>query len=224
VQHIWILLLAITTACGKVSDTPADGPETCDPTRVESCGAACTTCPATDERTVPTCDGTSCGTACVGGAPTCSDGSCSRLAFDFSSNTLDGLISRAPAGLVLAVRNHAGNLALAIDVTDLTEVSFQIPVCLGGSVNFTDKAVSASVMFDGGTATGDQFYVTASVPEPGSGSSLDLASYPANLSKTYQSNLALSQFSNTTTSITFQAGTFGQQFTGTIWFDDLTLL
>jgi hypothetical protein len=40
---------------------------------------------------------------------------------------------------------------------------------------------------------------------------------------TYTAPLSMSQFSNTATNLMFQAGTFGAQFSGTIWFDDIKI-
>jgi len=105
-------------------------------------------CPEANDRQTPTCNGTACDTSCTNAAPKCTDNSCSRLTWTFDSNMLDGITPRAPAGLTLAVRNHAGNLALAIDVTNLSEISFTIPLCLSGSVQLQTKMLSATVFFE----------------------------------------------------------------------------
>jgi hypothetical protein len=40
------------------------------------------------------------------------------------------------------------HLALAIDVTNLSEISFTIPLCLSGSVQLQTKMLSATVFFE----------------------------------------------------------------------------
>jgi hypothetical protein len=211
-------------AAGAIDATPGIDATTCTVhDTIQSCGPSCDVCTATGEREVATCNGVACGTACVGDAPRCSDNTCSRLLFDFDSNTLEGATPRAPQGLQLAVRNQAGNLALAIDVTNLTEVSFQVPVCISGTVNLTPRTLTARVFFEGGNSTGAQYYVQASVPDPVTGAFLGSQSFASGSYMTFSAPLSMSQFSNTTTSVTFQAGTFGAQFSGTIWFDDIKI-
>src|SRR5262245_38588657 len=151
----YLVWLGILAACGKVgggggepADAPggSDGAACPDPTSVNSCGAACVQCPGGGARELATCDGTACGLGCVANAPRCTDNSCSQLGWDFTSNTLEGITPRAPQGLVLAVRNHAGNLALAIAVTNLNtigEVSFRVPVCLSGTIDIVQRQLSA---------------------------------------------------------------------------------
>jgi len=236
---VWVGVLALA-ACGHVADDPGgedaappggDGSNnSCpDPTSVTSCGAACVACPGGGEREVPTCDGTQCGLGCFANAPRCNDDSCSRLGWDFTSNMLDGATPRAPAGLVLAVRNHNGNLALAIDVADLQatqEVSFVVPICVTGTIDIVSKNLTATIFFDDpslGTTGGEQFFFQASVPDPKNGAFLKQFGVAANASFQYVAPLSLSQFSNTATSVTFQAGTFGGPFHGTIWFDDIAI-
>jgi len=221
----WILLLVC--ACGSVkakSDAaPNDGTgsgSSC--TSVTSCGAACVMCPAPGGRELPTCDGTACGLACVDSAPKCSDNSCSKVVWTFDDGTLDGITPRAPNGLAIGVRAHNGNSALAMDVTNLSEVSFTIPICVTGTANFASRTLSAKITFEGGTSVGDQFYAQASVPQPTNGDFLSpTLSLPANIATTFSAAMSGSQMSATTTSIVFQAGTLGQQFSGTIWFDDI---
>lgn len=228
---VWVGALALA-ACGHVADHPGedaappggDGASCPDPTSVNSCGAACAACPGGGEREVATCDGTACGLACFANAPRCNDDSCSRLGWDFTSNMLDGATPRAPQNLQLSVRNHGGNLALAIDVTNLTEVSFRVPICLTGTIDIVSRNLTATVFFDDPNAAGgEQYYMQASVPDPKNGAFLKQDGVVANGPHAYVAPLSLSQFSNTATDVTFQAGTFGAAFTGTIWFDDIAI-
>ena len=218
-------------ACGSVKKDPAvDAAGTIDGTAactvhdtIDSCGAACVKCPAADERQTPTCNGTACGIACLNAAPTCSDNSCSRLTWAFDSNMLDGITPRAPNGLMLAVRNHAGNLALAIAVTNLTEVSFTVPICASGNLQLQNKTLTASVFFEGGNTAGDQYYVQTSVPSPMTGAFLATKALPSGSYITYSTPMNMSQFANTATTVVFQAGSLGAQFSGTLWFDDIKI-
>lgn len=181
-------------------------------------------CPAPGGREVPTCDGTSCGLACADSAPRCSDNTCSKVVWTFDDGTLDGITPRAPNGLAIGVRALNGNSALAMDVTNLTEVSFTMPICVTGNANFATRTLTATITFQGGNSTGDQFYVQASVPQPTNGEFLSpTLSLPANIATHFSAAMSGSQMSATTTSIVFQAGTLGQQFTGTIWFDDIKI-
>ena len=190
---------------------------------VESCGATCEACPPAAGRKVPICNGTTCEVACARAAPACTDGSCSQLTWSFDSNSLEGITPRAPAGLVLAVRNHNGNLALGIDVANLAEVSFKVPICLSGNIQLQTKTLTAKVFFDGGTATGNQYYVQTSVPAPMTGAYLVSTSMASGIQVTYSAPITMSQFANTATDVVFQAGSFGAQFSGTVWFDDITI-
>lgn len=228
----WVIGLL---ACGNVKNAPGtsqdaalpDGPAACTVhDTVDSCGAACTRCPAADDRQTPTCNGTACGVACLGGAPRCSDNSCSQLAWTFDANRIDGIAPRMPSGLVLAVRNHAGNLALAMDVTfgaSLGEVSFRVPVCVSGNLQLQTRTLSATVFFEGGTDTGNQYYVQSSVPAPMAGAYLTTTAVPSGSYVNYTAPISMSQFANTATDVVFQAGTLGAPFTGTIWFDDIKI-
>lgn len=188
---------------------------------VESCGAACVACPAAGDREIARCNGTACEVGCADSAPTCSDDSCARMAWTFDSNQLDGIAPRAPLGLRLVVRNHDGNLALAADVTNLSEISFTIPICLSGNIQLQTKTLSATVYFEGGTTTANDYFVQASVPAPRTGAYLATKSLSSNATFTYSSPISMSQFANTATDIVFQAGSLGVQFSGTIWFDDI---
>lgn len=209
---------------GAGQDAASDGPNVCTiRDTVDSCGALCTRCPPPGDRTTPTCDGTSCGLACLNNAPRCTDATCSRLVWTFDTNSLAGITPRAPAGLALAVRNHAGNLALAVDVVNPTEISFRVPLCLSGTVQLQTKTLTATIFFDGQAAGGDQFFVQTSVPMPMTGAFLTTKSLPAGTAFAYSAPLSMSQFSNTATDVVFQLGSLGAPFTGTIWVDDIKI-
>lgn len=120
------------------------------------------------------------------------------------------------------MRNHNGNLALAIDVTNLGEVSFKIPICLSGSLQLQTRTLSATVFFEGGTTPGDQYYVQTSVPSPMTGAFLTNKAMPSGAFVTYSAPISMSQFANNATEAVFQAGAFAQ-FSGTIWFDDIKI-
>lgn len=209
---------------GGVPDASPDASMVCTVhDTIDSCGPACTKCPAGDSRQVPVCDGTACAISCTNAAPRCTDNSCAQLVWAFDSNMLDGIAPRSPAGLALAVRNHGGNLALAIDVTNLGEVSFRIPICVTGNIQLQTKTLVATVFFEGGTDAGNQYYVQASAPAPMTGAFLGTKDLASGAFVTFSAPMSMSQFSNTATDVVFQAGTFGAQFSGTIWFDDIRI-
>lgn len=190
---------------------------------VDSCGPACVTCPAGDDRQSPICNGAACDVVCVDDAPRCSDNSCSRLAWTFDGNTLDGITPRAPTGLRVAVRSHNGNLALALDVTNLIEVSFVVPICVTGNLQVQSKTLHAKVFFEGGVTSGNDYYVQAALPTPRAGAYLVNIRMPSGVSVDYAAAMDMSQFSNMATDVVFQAGALGVQFSGTIWFDDIKI-
>src|SRR4051812_40517590 len=153
--------------CGDVKE-PADAapqgmhdaPALCtNMTLPSSCGPTCAMCTVTSDREVPACVSAACASTCKNDAPRCTDNSCSRVAWTFESASLEGATPRAPAGLSMQVRPFMNSSALALDVTNLAEVSFTLPVCLGGTINAAPKTLSARVYFQGGTATGEQYYV-----------------------------------------------------------------
>jgi len=231
-MRLHLLFIVCLLGCGSVKKGPGqddaaggDGSTACVVhDTIDSCGAACAKCTPADDRQMPTCDGAKCDVACLNAAPKCTDNSCARLAWTFDSNMLDGITPRAPNGLVLAVRNHAGNLALAADVTDLLEISIMVPVCLSGNLQLQTKTLSATVYFDGGDTSGTaQYYLQSSVPAPMTGAYLTQQALPSRAYVTYSAPLSMSQFANTATSIVFQAGTLGAHFSGTIWFDDIKI-
>lgn len=213
--------------CGSVNNTPDAPPDpsdgdTCAGNTVTACGAACETCESTDPRAEPSCDFQMCGTACIDGL--CSNQTCSKLVWSFDSGTVDGATPRLPAGLTLAVRNHLGSQALAIDVTSLTEVSFRIPICLSGTADLASKAFAMDVFFEGGDPNGMQYFAQVSVPSPANGQFVGgqsgvQAGTTFHFTGTVPNNIG----TQTATELTVQAGSFGAAFAGTIWFDNLTL-
>lgn len=234
-MRIWLLVVLV--GCGSVKGDEIDAPtaidaaidspvQTCtDMSSINSCGPACAVCSSTGDREMPTCNGNTCGITCRAGAPRCSDNSCSKTVFDFTSQTVDGITPRAPNGLVLAVRTFQGSPALAVDITNLSEISFRIPVCLSGNGPFSTRTLTAKVFYSGipATTTGGQFYVQASVPQPQTGAFLAMRSLDAGMVVNYTSPLSMSNQSAMTTDIVFQTGTYGQPFSGTIWFDDIKI-
>jgi hypothetical protein len=171
---------------------------------------------------VPTCDGTSCGTACIDGS--CSDQSCAKLAWRFDSGTLDGATPRLPVGLTLAVRNHLGSQALAIDLTSLTEVSFRIPICISGTAELANRMFSMDVFFEGGDPNGMQYFTQVSVPSPAAGQFVgNQEGVQAGTTFQFTGTVPINTGTQTATELTVQAGTFGAAFSGTIWFDNLIL-
>ena len=157
-------------------------------------------------------------------AAACSDDSCAQIAWNFDDADFDGATPRAPSDLQLAIRDFNGSPALAIDTTALTEVSFTIPVCGSGVLDGRTLTLSAKVFFDGGTDTGVQYYVQASMPDPDTtGAVLTQTGMASHTLTTYAVPLNMSSLSDGTTSVTFQVGTFGAAFAGTIYFDDIQL-
>jgi len=226
----------VVSGCGSVkkegdpvdampaSDMAIDMTETCTGDTVVACGASCTQCTTTNDREVPTCDGTSCGYSCVGSAPKCGDNSCSRTSWTFASNMLDGITGRTPAGLAIGVRNFNGEQAIAIDVTSLPpEVSFRIPVCLSGVVDMRALTLSYRVFFQGGTQQNENYYTQASVPSPQTGAYIGQRGVQAGLWVPHSGPLSMSQFSATTSEVTIQLGSYGASFSGTIWVDDIKI-
>ncbi len=185
---------------------------------VTSCGPSCQTCTVSSDRQVPTCDGLSCGVSCRNGDPTCTDNTCSRLLWNFDSGSLDGIAPRAAPGLT--VRSFNGNMALGVDISQLSEISFTLPICLSGTVDLHLKTFSFRVFFSGTDSGGPQYYVQSSVPTPQTSAYLDQIAVASGIWTMYSSPFGKSSFSASTTSITIQAGTYGASFVGTIWFDD----
>ena len=234
-MRIWFLVLLV--GCGSVKgddpidapkaiDAPIDSPvQTCtDMSSINSCGPACAVCSSTGDRETPTCNGNMCGTTCRAGAPRCSDNSCSKTVFGFTSQTVEGITPRAPNGLVLAVRTFQGSPALAVDITNLSEISFRIPVCLSGNASLSTKTLSAKVFFQGASiTTGGQYFLQASVPQPQTGAFVGSISLDSGTFIVFTAPLSMSNLSARTTDVVFQAGSYGAAFAGTIWFDDIKI-
>jgi len=230
-HRLHVVVIVLLVGCGTVKkDPPATDDArpgeagTCaDPNSVESCGAACTACEAPD-RATPTCDGVACDFACNDLAPQCTDASCSRVSWKFDSGMVDGITARTPPSLPLAVRNHAGNQALAIDVTSLTsEISFRIPICIAGTVDMSQKAFKATVFFEGGDPSMEQYYIQFATPQPGTRQYLGSRGVQAGQYVTLSGPFSMSSAGGAVTDVTIQAGSYGAAFAGTIWFDDIVI-
>jgi len=224
----FVVVVGVLVGCGSVkSSSPNDGPATgdgpaCAGDTVEACGADCAVCDSDDDRAMPTCNGASCGTACIDS--TCTDQSCSKLTWAFSSGKTDGATPRLPQGLALAVRNHLGSPALAIDVTSLTEVSFRIPICLSGTLDLRNTTFGMDVFFEGGDPNGMQYFTQVSVPGPANGNFVgNQAAVQAGTTFHFTGTVPNNTEQGMATELTVQAGTFGAAFAGTIWFDNLVL-
>lgn len=226
-RYLLVSSLALAAACGNVrdGDMARDAPAVCvDPTSIDTCGLACRRCETTGPRTLPTCDGVACGVACVGDAPKCSDNSCGQLAWSFT-NGLEG-VAASSAGLAMRVAQSplGTGPALGLDVTNLTEVSFRVPICLSGTLDVSPRRLVAQVYFQGGTSTGPQFFVQASTPDPASGNFVGpQLGVAANSPTTWSGMFSNNALTKVATQVTFQAGSFGQQFSGTIWFDNISI-
>jgi hypothetical protein len=234
-RFVWLVFLM---GCGSVNaksdasttgDSAGDGASIDSPSgcmvhdTVDSCGASCQKCTVNNDREVAACDGTTCGFTCVGGAPKCNDGTCSRLVWNFDDGSLGGAVPVAPNGLQLTVSAFNGNPALAMQVTSLVEVSFKLPLCVTGNADLHGKTATAQVFFDGGDPNGQQYYVQGSIPSPMNGAFLTQQAIQAKVFQTWTGQVNLSNFAGAATDLTFQAGTLGAQFSGTIYFDDITI-
>ncbi|HUS27162.1 MAG TPA: hypothetical protein VMZ53_01600 [Kofleriaceae bacterium] len=234
-----LLALVAMAGCGSVNDMPTkmdaapqgdghiDAVNTCTVhDQLASCGAQCAVCstPSSD-RMVATCDGTACGTACVGGAPRCTDMSCSRILFNFESDT-QGTVLVSPSGLAVNRRTHNGSMALAFDFTSNlanTQLEFHVPVCVTGTVNQSAKTLKADVYFEGGADAGEQYYIQGSVPTPTAGNYLGTQGAAHNVTVAYSSAMSASAGSAAFNDITFRIGSFGGAFTGTVWVDNIRI-
>jgi hypothetical protein len=195
-----------------------------DRTSLDSCGTQCQSCQVTGDRAIATCDGNSCGFTCKSNAPKCTDGSCSRLLWSFDSGSVDGVFPRAPAGLQLAVRNFNGDPALAADVNQLTEISFNVPICLSSAIDLRTRTLSFRVFFDGTPTPAGNFFIQASAPQPQTNAYLgQLGTAGSGMWTTYSEPLSKSTFSGSMAEVTIQAGTYGAQFSGTVYFDDIRI-
>jgi hypothetical protein len=189
------------------------------------CGNSCTVCP-TPARAVATCAAGQCGGSCIAGAPTCSDGSCSRLSWTFDSMDLDGIVASGSGSPPVAIRNFNGNPALGVDIvmtgTMFQSVNFVIPICLSGTVDLHAKTLTMHVFFDGTPAypaDSEQFYVGVVQGNQ----SLAFQSVPSGVWITTTAPFSLSTSSATTSTVFVDAGSFGGAFAGTVWFDDITI-
>jgi hypothetical protein len=235
-----ILLVVLGVGCGSVKgDEPIDAPAGDGPRidaaidaglcttmdTIASCGATCTQCMVATDREMATCNGTSCGTVCKAAAPTCSNnGGCSRLTWNFDTGVLEGLAAIQPAGQVLAIRAFQGSNAVAIDITALqtTQIELQIPVCLAGNVSLTPRTLSARYYLMGGTDPGNQYYFQAFVGAPPT-SLIRNDSVASGIYNTFSSPLNVTSASATTTFITFRIGSYGANFSGTVYLDNITI-
>lgn len=219
-----VLVVVALWGCGSVPAEQVPDASTCTVhDTIASCGASCEVCKATNDREQATCDGTSCGVACISGL-TCTNNTCARLVWDFSSNGPDGVTVVSPVGLTGAVRNHNGNLAYAIDVTSLGEIMVTVPVCLGGDVQLQTKTLIATFTFDGGPDSNlEEYYVQGSIPSPMSGAFVGTKGLRPRVAGAYAAPISMSSFANTAAQVTFQLGTYGAQFSGTIWVDDIKI-
>lgn len=235
------LLVALAVGCGSVKgDEPidaaaGDGPRidaaidaglctTMD--TIASCGATCTQCQVLTDREMATCNGTTCGAVCKAAAPTCSNsGGCSRLTWNFDAGVLEGLTAIQPAGQVLAIRAFQGSNAVAIDIASLEtkQIELQIPVCLAGTVGLATRTLSARYYLMGGTDTGPQYYFQAFIGMPVTGSLIKTDSGASGVYNTFSSPLSVTTASATTPFITFRIGSFGANFSGTVFLDNFTI-
>jgi hypothetical protein len=191
---------------------------------IQSCGPSCRVCP-TSSRGTATCDGVQCSMLCLGNAPLCSDKSCSRLSFDFSSNTKEGVLPASPAGLVLSVRPKDANLALAIDTDLVAPVTITVPICMSGTSDLSQKVFKARVFFDGGdTGQTPQYIISASLADFKSNSLLPTLEVSAGAWIDYRASLGTNAFSASASAVTLQFGSAGALFAGTVWLDDIELV
>jgi hypothetical protein len=128
-------------------------------------------------------------------------------------------------GGAFAARSFNGRMALAVDVTNLTNISVTLPICLTGNVDVATKTLIFSAFFDGtplSPTTPAQFFLDAYDPDPGTGY-LGLESVSQGAWITYSAPLNASPSSGTTTQVVVRAGSFGAQFSGTVWIDDIAI-
>jgi hypothetical protein len=159
--------------------------------------------------------------------PQCSDGSCSRLAWNFDSGNLDGIVVRDSSGQPLEVRTFQGSNALAVDVGQLNAIpgiSFTLPICNSGTADLSSNKLTFRVYFEGTPASSFEFYVQAAVPDPThTNTYLDQIGPSTGAWADYASPLSKSAFGSSVTEILIQAGSLGGAFSGTIWFDDFAI-
>jgi hypothetical protein len=207
---------------------PVDGaaPTCTDMTSIQSCGPSCSVCrPSNGGDAV--CVGMTCGLRCVGNAPLCTDGSCSRLRFDFSTSTKEGVLPASPPGLVLGVRTKDGNPALAFDVQwpQSGALTFTVPVCVSGTSNVSERTLKMRVNFEGGDSNlPAQYSVSGTLAAFQTNSNLPTREVTGNSWISYSAPLNQNAFSGRADSVTIQLGSLGIAFSGTIWVDDIELV
>lgn len=116
-------------------------------------------------------------------------------------------------------------MALAVDVTnlELKMLSVKVPVCEFGTADLSKMTFSYRAYFDGVPLQPPQpanFYLDAYDPDASTGY-LGLDSVIQGVWLTYFA--PLNTAASNTTQITIDAGSFGGQFSGTVWIDDITV-
>jgi hypothetical protein len=209
------------TATDAAAD--ASAPTCTDMTSIQSCGPSCSVCkPSNGGAAI--CDGKACGLRCVGNAPLCTNGSCSRLRFDFSSNTKEGVLPESPSGLALAVRPNDGDPALAFDVQWPMggALGFTVPICVSGTQDVSSLTMKMRVNFKGGNPNlPAQYYITGSLAAFQSNSNLPVSEVTGDSWITYTAALGQNAFSGRADTVTIQLGSSGALFSGTVWVDDI---
>jgi hypothetical protein len=192
---------------------------------VQSCGADCKTCPSSDRGTAA-CDGMSCGFVCNGGLPQCSDKSCSRMRFDFTSMTNEGVQSASP-GVTQSIQSKEGNpaLAFAVSVFPPKGVQFTVPVCVTGTTDLSQKTLSMRIFLEGGTAPDASamppYFIVGSLANFQSNSNLEMKELTTGVWVPYSAKLSTNAFSGSASTLSLQIGTLYDAFTGTVWVDDI---
>jgi hypothetical protein len=190
---------------------------------VGSCGPRCEKCAEADDRTLPTCDGTSCGVTCRNPALKCSDDSCSQLSWNFDSGSLAGVASSFP----LAVRTFEGSKALAVDVAQLNvvpQITFSLPICGSGTLDLRAKTLSFRVYFQGLPESSGELVLAAWLPSrPTNGAFLGQIGPSTGTWSTFSAAMSESIFSGSTTTVMIEIATTGVGFSGTVWFEDFLI-
>jgi hypothetical protein len=160
----------------------------------------------------------------MGNAPMCTSG-CSKLVWNFEAGSVDGIAPINPVGQQVVVRPFMGSNALALDVTNLEmkQIEFTVPVCLSGTTSIQTRTLTARFFFEGGASAGNQYYVQASAPTPVNGNFLTTQDAASGTYLSYSAPLNMSASSSSAGMITFRVGSFGAAFSGTVWFDDITI-
>ena len=207
---------------GAPDAVPAPDARACAGNTIEACGDRCEVCTVSSERQVPICDGTRCGFTCRDSAPVCSDGSCSRLSWNFEDNNLGGVFNREPSSVRAAVRNLNGANAVAVD-TSLGEIAIQVPVCVTGVLDTRARTLTFDVFLQDGSTGSGGYYVQAEIPNHQNGAYLRQIEVGSGRWTTYSAPMNLSQFANTTSFLSILVGSLGGAFTGTVWVDNVRI-